>query len=64
MCCFPSKSCCLCFLLLLVILLIGFVFGFGVFAHGFHKLRDAFHLEGVDADGMRPFLGQGAPAPF
>ncbi|XP_072980025.1 uncharacterized protein [Typha angustifolia] len=44
MCC-PSKSCCLCLLLIALIILIGFVFGFGVFAHGFHKIKDSLHLD-------------------
>ncbi|KAG6518233.1 hypothetical protein ZIOFF_021637 [Zingiber officinale] len=43
MCCL-SRRCCLCFLLLLAILLVGFVFGFGVLAHGFNKFRDALNL--------------------
>ncbi|KAM0941670.1 hypothetical protein DsansV1_C16g0141101 [Dioscorea sansibarensis] len=63
MCC-PSRSCCLCLLVILVVLAIGFVFGFGVFAHGFHKLKNTFHL-GHPSDGFdakRPFIG--APPPF
>ncbi|XP_072992416.1 uncharacterized protein [Typha latifolia] len=42
MCC-RSKACCLCMVVLLVILFIGFVFGFGVFASGFHKLKNTFN---------------------
>ncbi|XP_020267899.1 uncharacterized protein LOC109843375 [Asparagus officinalis] len=61
MCCCPSRVCCLCFLLVLVVALIGFVFGFGVFAHGFHKLKEMLHDE-PSIDG-RPFLGFGVPAP-
>ncbi|OMO83817.1 hypothetical protein CCACVL1_11162 [Corchorus capsularis] len=52
----------------LVVIAIGLVFGFGVFKNGFHKLKDTFH---EDCDprfsscaGGRPFLGYAAPPPF
>ncbi|OAY74471.1 hypothetical protein ACMD2_21752 [Ananas comosus] len=40
----PSKACCLCFVLLLAILVVGLIFGFGVFSRGFHKLKGTIHL--------------------
>ncbi|XP_020080370.1 uncharacterized protein LOC109704041 [Ananas comosus] len=43
MCC-RSKACCLCFVLLLAILVVGLIFGFGVFSRGFHKLKGTIHL--------------------
>ncbi|KAI6690749.1 hypothetical protein NL676_027577 [Syzygium grande] len=69
MCC-GSRVCMLCTCLILVVVLIGLLFGFGVFKHGFHKLKDTIH----DCDpsggpaglcgGGRPFLGFPAPPPF
>ncbi|XP_042466689.1 uncharacterized protein LOC122049362 [Zingiber officinale] len=66
MCC-PSRCCCLCLLLLLAIIVVGFVFGFGIFSHGFHKIRDALHLEEPPTPGSlnrRPFLAGAAPPAF
>ncbi|KNA12369.1 hypothetical protein SOVF_126580, partial [Spinacia oleracea] len=39
MCCCPSKVCMLCSCLVIVVVTIGFLFGFGVFKNGFHKLK-------------------------
>ncbi|KFK38663.1 hypothetical protein AALP_AA3G143900 [Arabis alpina] len=35
----------LCTCLLLVVIAIGFLFGFGVFKDGFHKIHDSVHLD-------------------
>uniref|UniRef100_A0A0D9XEW8 Uncharacterized protein n=1 Tax=Leersia perrieri TaxID=77586 RepID=A0A0D9XEW8_9ORYZ len=43
MCCCPSKACCICTLILLVLIAVGFVFGFGVYTRGFHKLTSSIH---------------------
>ncbi|CAN8269391.1 unnamed protein product [Cochlearia groenlandica] len=43
MCC--GRICMLCTCLLLVVIAIGFLFGFGVFQEGFHKIHDSVHLE-------------------
>ncbi|KAI4390046.1 hypothetical protein MLD38_002201 [Melastoma candidum] len=53
----------LCTCLILVVILIGFLFGFKVFTHGFHKLKDTFHncQPGYCIGGGRPFLD---PPPF
>ncbi|OWM85925.1 uncharacterized protein LOC116213020 [Punica granatum] len=42
MCCCGSRMCMLCTCLILVVILIGLLFGFGVFKHGFHKVKDTF----------------------
>ncbi|KAJ8765073.1 hypothetical protein K2173_010551 [Erythroxylum novogranatense] len=43
MCC-GCRICMLCVCLIAVVILIGLLFGFGVFNHGFHKLKDAIHV--------------------
>ncbi|XP_021288398.1 uncharacterized protein LOC110419630 [Herrania umbratica] len=68
MCC-GSRVCMLCTCLILVVVLIGFLFGFGVFKNGFHKLKDTLHEEYYPCDPKlsscgRPFLGYAAPPPF
>ena len=35
----------LCTCLVLVVIAIGFLFGFGVFKDGFHKIQQSVHLE-------------------
>ncbi|XP_073128861.1 uncharacterized protein [Henckelia pumila] len=62
MCC-GTKVCCFCMCVVLVVLAVGFLFGFGVFKHGFHKLKDSVH-DVNDSRGRRPFLGFAAPPPF
>ncbi|KAL4185871.1 hypothetical protein AMTRI_Chr10g7990 [Amborella trichopoda] len=42
MCC-TGKLCRICTCLILLIILIGLLFGFGVFKHGFHKLKECLH---------------------
>ncbi|KAJ9173851.1 hypothetical protein P3X46_016945 [Hevea brasiliensis] len=60
MCC-GGRMCMLCTCVILVAILIGLLFGFGVFKNGFHKLKDAIHPD----FNARPFLGFNvAPAPF
>ncbi|KAL3614737.1 hypothetical protein CASFOL_041494 [Castilleja foliolosa] len=62
MCC-GARMCCLCVSLIVVVIAIGFLFGFGVFTHGFDKLKDVFHMSDYAAGGVsRPFLG--APPPY
>ncbi|KAL3851090.1 hypothetical protein ACJIZ3_012972 [Penstemon smallii] len=70
MCC-GTKVCCFCMCVVLVVMTIGFLFGFGVFKHGFHKLKDTLHdcdpnaVNGNSATFCgRPFLGLSAPPPF
>ncbi|XP_058114214.1 uncharacterized protein LOC131257333 [Magnolia sinica] len=70
MCCF-GKMCRLCTCLILLVILIGLLFGFGVFKHGFHKLSETLHecSGGNETScsyhgGGRPFLGYGAPNPM
>ncbi|RXH85081.1 hypothetical protein DVH24_041849 [Malus domestica] len=43
MCC-PSRVCMLCTCLILVVVLVGLLFGFGVFKNGFHKLKDTVNI--------------------
>ncbi|XP_038685487.1 uncharacterized protein LOC119985301 [Tripterygium wilfordii] len=62
MCC-GGRVCMLCTCLILVVILIGLLFGFGVFKNGFHKLKDTLHDSDPNFTG-RPFLGFGAPPPF
>lgn len=60
-----------CICLILVVIAIGLVFGFGVFKHGFHKLMKGLHhdcdplFNGSLCGGAakRPFLGFPAPPP-
>ncbi|KAG2682690.1 hypothetical protein I3843_11G203500 [Carya illinoinensis] len=61
MCC-GGKICMLCTCLILLVILIGLLFGFGVFKHGFHKLKDTIDLCDSNHCG-RPFFGVPAPAP-
>lgn len=70
MCC-PTKVCCFCMCLILVVIAIGLLFGFGVFEHGFHKLKDSMNAcdpsavtTAAAAACGRPFLGFTAPPPF
>ncbi|XP_022878680.1 uncharacterized protein LOC111396488 [Olea europaea var. sylvestris] len=69
MCC-GTKLCCLCLCIILVVIAIGMLFGFGIFKHGFHKLKDTVHdydptaVSGGAAYGRRPFLGFTAPPPY
>nr|XP_009777617.1 PREDICTED: uncharacterized protein LOC104227150 [Nicotiana sylvestris]XP_016439362.1 PREDICTED: uncharacterized protein LOC107765253 [Nicotiana tabacum] len=69
MCC-GGRICMLCTCVVLIVVAIGFLFGFGVFKNGFHKLKDSIHV--VDClnalcsspTGRRPFLGfPPAPSP-
>lgn len=43
MCC--GRICMLCTCLVLVVVAIGLVFGFGVFKNGYHKIHDTVHLD-------------------
>ncbi|CAN4102565.1 unnamed protein product [Withania somnifera] len=63
MCC-GCRMCMLCVCVIAVVVAIGFLFGFGVFKNGFHKLKDTFHLADncLNATSAlcyssRPFLG-------
>jgi hypothetical protein len=50
----------------MVVILIGFLFGFGVFKNGFHKLKNTVDLCDPNINGSlcgRPFLGFPAPSP-
>ncbi|XP_010272530.1 PREDICTED: uncharacterized protein LOC104608287 [Nelumbo nucifera] len=74
-CCCGGKMCRLCTCLILVVILIGLIFGFGVFKHGFQKLKNTLHDDyiypgsvgvgrtngAVFSPSGRPFLGYGAP---
>ncbi|KAI4374832.1 hypothetical protein MLD38_012779 [Melastoma candidum] len=66
MCC-GVRVCVLCTcLILLAVVLVGFLFGFHVFTHGFHKLKQTFHCCSHDASPLycrrRPFIAP--PPPF
>ncbi|KZV56334.1 Dol-P-Glc:Glc(2)Man(9)GlcNAc(2)-PP-Dol alpha-1,2-glucosyltransferase-like [Dorcoceras hygrometricum] len=61
MCC-GTRVCCFCMCVVLMVIAVGFVFGFGVFKHGFTKLKDSVH-ESAAFRG-RPSLGFSAPPPF
>ncbi|KAL6538504.1 hypothetical protein OROGR_012492 [Orobanche gracilis] len=70
MCC-GTRLCCFCMCVVLLVIAIGLLFGFGVFKHGFHKLKDTVHVyDPAAVDGAaaafhgRPFLGYGAPTPY
>ncbi|KAJ6332506.1 hypothetical protein OIU77_008557 [Salix suchowensis] len=70
MCC-GGRICMLCTCVILVVILIGLSFGFGVFKNGFHKVKD--HIDVCDPNAIgslcgggkasRPFLGFPAPPP-
>nr|GLL17613.1 uncharacterized protein LOC104877630 [Ipomoea trifida]GMC47364.1 Estrogen receptor beta like [Ipomoea batatas]GMC51677.1 Estrogen receptor beta like [Ipomoea batatas]GMC53381.1 Estrogen receptor beta like [Ipomoea batatas] len=72
MCC-GGKICMLCTCLILVVIVIGMLFGFGVFKNGFHKLKDTLHEDchnlfnatsaALCSSSKRPFLGVPAAAP-
>ncbi|KAG9159950.1 hypothetical protein Leryth_005697 [Lithospermum erythrorhizon] len=64
MCC-GSKVCMLCSCVIMMVIVLGMIFGFGVFKHGFNKLKNTVHDDGDDVfGGGRPFLGFTAPPPF
>ncbi|CAK7354938.1 unnamed protein product [Dovyalis caffra] len=69
MCC-GTKVCMMCSCVILLVILIGLFFGFGIYKNGFHKLKDAFHVCDSSVSGSlcgtgRPFLGFAAPpTPF
>ncbi|XP_027172736.1 uncharacterized protein LOC113772343 [Coffea eugenioides] len=70
MCC-GARICMFCTCLILAVIVIGFLFGFGVFKHGFHKLEDTLHAcdpaaaSSCGGSSMkRPFLGFNAPPPY
>ncbi|KAM6579178.1 uncharacterized protein LOC115724883 [Cannabis sativa] len=65
MCC-GSRVCMFCTCVILVVVLIGLLFGFGVFKNGFHKIKDTVDYSssaGATANG-RPFFPYYAPPPF
>ncbi|CAD6218783.1 unnamed protein product [Miscanthus lutarioriparius] len=69
MCCCPSKACCICTLIVLVLVAVGLVFGFGIYTRGFHKLTGNIHLQedayGPGAGGsFRAYGGHLAPPPY
>ncbi|KAI4306265.1 hypothetical protein L6164_029558 [Bauhinia variegata] len=67
-CCCGGRLCMICTCLILVVIAIGFVFGFGVFKHGFHRLKETISYCDPSVPGSlcgngsgRPFLGYGSP---
>ncbi|KAG6773429.1 hypothetical protein POTOM_020707 [Populus tomentosa] len=63
MCC-GKRVCVFCTCVVLVAILIGLLFGFGIYKNGFHKLKDAFHECDSSVSGSlcgagigRPFMG-------
>ncbi|KAI3708733.1 hypothetical protein L2E82_38147 [Cichorium intybus] len=71
MCC--GKICMMCTCLILVVIAIGMLFGFGVFSKAFHKVSNEIHYSypssQSDSDpsetrGGRPFFAFTAPPPF
>ncbi|KAI8553073.1 hypothetical protein RHMOL_Rhmol06G0316800 [Rhododendron molle] len=71
MCC-AGKVCMLCTCVILVVIAIGILFGFGVFKSGFHKVKDTLHYSdpiGINnatfsSSHGRPFLGFTASPPL
>nr|XP_011461585.1 PREDICTED: uncharacterized protein LOC105350638 [Fragaria vesca subsp. vesca] len=67
MCC-PGRVCMCCTCLILVVILVGLLFGFGVFKNGFHKIKDTVNYCDPSVHGSlcgsRPFLGYAAPPPY
>ncbi|KAJ4725405.1 putative Transmembrane protein [Melia azedarach] len=69
MCC-GTKMCMCCICLIAVVILIGLLFGFGVFKKAFHKVKDNIHACDPNVRGSlcgtgRPFLGYvPPPSPF
>ncbi|CAI0448688.1 unnamed protein product [Linum tenue] len=55
MCC-GGRMCMLCTCLILVVVLIGMLFGFGVFKDGFHKLKDTVHVSDAADFHSRPLF--------
>lgn len=64
MCCCPSKACCICTLIILVLVAVGLVFGFGIYTRGFHKLTSNIHLQDGGAGSFRAYGGHLAPPPY
>ncbi|XP_047337168.1 uncharacterized protein LOC124940680 [Impatiens glandulifera] len=72
--CCGTKVCMICTCLILIVLAIGFLFGFGVFTDGFHKLKQSLHychptINGTLAASFgtatgRPFVSLSAPSPL
>ncbi|CAN4117825.1 unnamed protein product [Withania somnifera] len=50
----------LCTCLILLVLAIGLLFGFGIYKDGFHKLKHSVHVD----EGGRPFLVYHSPPPY
>jgi hypothetical protein len=67
MCCCPSKACCICTLIILVLVAVGLVFGFGVYTRGFHKLTSLGDDRHYAAASFRAYGGHhlvAPPAPY
>ncbi|XP_071736561.1 uncharacterized protein [Rutidosis leptorrhynchoides] len=68
MCC--GKICMMCTCLILVVIAIGILFGFGVFTKAFHKVHNELNYSvsqsyhPVTATAGRPFFVYAAPPPF
>ncbi|KAJ0046414.1 uncharacterized protein LOC116138923 [Pistacia vera] len=69
MCC-GTKMCMFCICLIAVVVLIGLLFGFGVFKKAFHKAKDTLHVCDPNVHGSlcgkgRPFFNYvPPPSPF
>ena len=63
MCCCPSKACCICTLIVLVLVAVGLVFGFGIYTRGFRKLTSNIHLDDRHPGGSFRAYGHLAPPP-
>ncbi|CAH8381553.1 unnamed protein product [Eruca vesicaria subsp. sativa] len=66
MCC--GRVCMMCTCLLLVVIAIGFLFGFGVYKDSYNKIQETVHLEcdprfGCGGGGDFGRRGYGFPAP-
>jgi hypothetical protein len=64
MCCCPSKACCICTLIVLVLVAVGLVFGFGIYTRGFHKLTSNIHLQDGAGGSFRAYGGHLAPPQY
>jgi hypothetical protein len=41
----PEQGSCICTLIVRVLVVVGLVFGFGIYTRGFHKLTSSMHLQ-------------------
>ncbi|XP_076904979.1 uncharacterized protein LOC143560588 [Bidens hawaiensis] len=62
MCC--GRICMLCTCLIVVVIAIGMLFGFGVFSKAFHKVNNELHYSYSSPPTGRPFINFAAPPTY